>query len=299
MHTPLRFVAAFSALSLSLHASDLTKTDESIDPQTKVSYQKDQYDNLWILEKTFNLDDPKAALAQFLKGTSPSLSASAIMVNLGLESFGMAKTLKELGFHHHFTNDTLSEWVIKNASTMPEAMTSIGGGRVLLIKDECLLLTLDKGHTKWGRWNVPGGSQDPKELPLNTAVREIKEELGLTIKPQSLQLLAVMNRTGGNRYGANDHCYYYVSNAFEGEISLQTGEIQQARWVPLKDVAEGKKVETLPISGIVQTLVQHFLDNKENKIVERPDIRQAWKKPEDQDKTDVLHLNLFQHNCKL
>jgi 8-oxo-dGTP diphosphatase len=64
----------------------------------------------------------------------------------------------------------------------PVAAYPVTGGRVLLIRKR-------RGHGA-GKINGPGGKPDPGESPLNCAVRETEEEVGIV--PRGVRLAAVL-----------------------------------------------------------------------------------------------------------
>jgi 8-oxo-dGTP diphosphatase len=115
----------------------------------------------------------------------------------------------------------------------------IDNGRVLLVK---------RGHPPLaGEWSIPGGALEVGEMLREAAVREAKEETGLTVEPA--ELLGVYDRVlpdGGGRI-----LYHYVLIDFlcwhvAGEPQ-PAGDADEARWftqeeagkLPLaKDTAE-------------------------------------------------------------
>jgi len=52
---------------------------------------------------------------------------------------------------------------------------------VILISDTKPAKTLLIHHKKYDKWMPPGGHQDPNENPVETAIRETREETGLDI----------------------------------------------------------------------------------------------------------------------
>lgn len=55
--------------------------------------------------------------------------------------------------------------------------------RCYLIKDDKVVVTKYKeGNRKEGYYDIPGGKMEEGESPIQTAIREMKEETGITIK---------------------------------------------------------------------------------------------------------------------
>ena len=69
------------------------------------------------------------------------------------------------------------------------------GANVLVCRNNQVLLSR-RANTGWedGKLCIPGGHSLERERPTLTAVREIKEELGLVVKPTRLQFLCVAAR---------------------------------------------------------------------------------------------------------
>jgi len=51
---------------------------------------------------------------------------------------------------------------------------------------ECLMLRKNRGQSFGGMWVFPGGRVDEGETPLEAALRELDEELGLRLGPESV-----------------------------------------------------------------------------------------------------------------
>lgn len=84
-----------------------------------------------------------------------------------------------------------------------------------------------------GKWGHHGGAIEIDENTLDTARREVMEELN--IEPEELELLGVYS---GKKYhhtypnGDETSCIdiVYVCHQYKGEISFTDGEVKQARW---------------------------------------------------------------------
>lgn len=55
------------------------------------------------------------------------------------------------------------------------------GSAVLIVDDGCILLGRRNKDPNRGRWILPGGQLEPGETHVDAAIREAREETGLTI----------------------------------------------------------------------------------------------------------------------
>lgn len=98
-------------------------------------------------------------------------------------------------------------------------------GRALIVKANY------KSH-----WTFPGGVIDPHESPLEGAVRETREEVGLVVDPATVTFGWVANRTSELA-----DTYQFVFRApfpagSEQHITLQADEIDDFAWVTKAEV---------------------------------------------------------------
>lgn len=111
--------------------------------------------------------------------------------------------------------------------------------RAIIIQDGKMLVFLRKRYsTKTGEWieyySIPGGGIDKGESPDDAAVRELQEEMGVTIKLDGLVAHQV-----GRRF---EH-YVFVAQILEGEphLMMDSEEAQHmhknnqfiVEWVPV------------------------------------------------------------------
>lgn len=114
---------------------------------------------------------------------------------------------------------------------------------------------------RWdGRMGFPGGTLNPGETLIEALIREIKEEIGITVKPNQLHPIASHeNRLVTHLFGLKVleaeflHIYYHILNNFSRSILLHAYE-------------EGDKSHFMSeITGIkIVPLIQH-----ENKGINR------------------------------
>jgi 8-oxo-dGTP pyrophosphatase MutT (NUDIX family) len=87
--------------------------------------------------------------------------------------------------------------------TLPLAIVFLRGShrtRVLVISGDRLLVV--KSFIHHGRWSLPGGGVHKGENPLNGAIRELKEETGVVLKPSELTTVA---EKPFSSYGVSTH----------------------------------------------------------------------------------------------
>ena len=129
---------------------------------------------------------------------------------------------------------------------------------------------------RWdGRMGFPGGTVDPGESLETALVREIKEEIGITVRPEKLEAIAAFEgRRLTHLFGLAVleieflHIYYHILNNFgrsvllhayeEGDESRFMSEITGIKIVPVFE-HEGK--------GINLFLRNHFAGNAKEDLL--------------------------------
>ncbi len=99
-------------------------------------------------------------------------------------------------------------------------------GRILLMR-----------RTDDGKWAIPGGLSEVYETPVQTAVREAKEEVGLIVKAESL--IDVFCRFAGE-YGFPHTTYslMYWCTVQDGKLSTSS-EAKEVGYFDHKEISEG------------------------------------------------------------
>ena len=103
-------------------------------------------------------------------------------------------------------------------------------GRALIVKANY------KSH-----WTFPGGIIDPGETPAIAAARDVLEEVGLLLAPETLTFAWVASRTS---MVAQTYQFIFEAPLPEGgeqRIMLQAAEIDDYVWVSKADVLAGER----------------------------------------------------------
>ena len=91
------------------------------------------------------------------------------------------------------------------------------------------------------RWQLPKGIVDPGETPEVTAVREVREETGVTArivqKIDTIEYWYVGNKTG-QRVRFHKFVHFYLLAYESGDMGQHDWEVNEARWVDLQAAKE-------------------------------------------------------------
>lgn len=100
---------------------------------------------------------------------------------------------------------------------MTDRFTYIGSAYLFLIKDDEILLQrrFQTGFED-GNYGVPAGHLDGSETAREGCAREIKEEIGIDIKPDDLTVVHVMHRKAEKDERID---FFMTTQAYEGEIT--------------------------------------------------------------------------------
>lgn len=94
---------------------------------------------------------------------------------------------------------------------------------------------------KPARWQLPKGIVDPGETPEITAVREVKEEAGISTKLQqkidAIEYWYVGDK-GKERVRFHKFVHFYLLAYTSGDIRKHDWEVNEARWVNIKTAKE-------------------------------------------------------------
>lgn len=113
-----------------------------------------------------------------------------------------------------------------------------------------LLLVRKRGTD---RFMLPGGKPEPGESHEDAAVREVREELGLTLGREQLSLLGHWSAGAANEPGLTISSDVFTA-PLVGE-PMAANEIEELRWLPLgPDAVRAPRLSPLLTEHVIPTL---------------------------------------------
>ncbi|KHE73402.1 NUDIX hydrolase [Kocuria marina] len=123
-------------------------------------------------------------------------------------------------------------------------------GVVLRRASDGAVLTVRKRST--GMFMFPGGKPEGDETPLETGIREVREELGISLTPEQLRPVGEWHSDAANEPGHGLHSHVFVSTVPLTDTPVPAAEIVELRWQPLAgaedvtDLAPLARLHALP-----------------------------------------------------
>jgi len=110
-----------------------------------------------------------------------------------------------------------------------------------------LIAQRPEGKSMAGLWEFPGGKVEPGELPEQSLIRELQEELGITVKPECLAPLTFASHTYPDFHLLMP---LYVCRRWEGFVEAR--EKQGLKWVRPNDL------RNYPMPPADEPLISHL-----------------------------------------
>ncbi|MEU5187949.1 NUDIX domain-containing protein [Streptomyces klenkii] len=102
-----------------------------------------------------------------------------------------------------------------------------------------LLQRSDQAKFAKGKWDLPVGKSEPGEPITETAVRELYEETGLTVKPESLKVAHVIHGAWGVEAPNGFLTVVFVAHEWVGKPeNREPRKHAQVRWVDADAIPE-------------------------------------------------------------
>ena len=120
---------------------------------------------------------------------------------------------------------------------MTKRFTYIGSSYLFLIKDNKILLQrrFQTGFMD-GFYGVPAGHLDGKEAAREGCAREIKEEIGIDIKPEDLEMVHIMHRKAEEDERID---FFMTTKSYSGEIeNVEPNKCDDLSWFELNELPD-------------------------------------------------------------
>src|SRR5690606_36879844 len=123
--------------------------------------------------------------------------------------------------------------------------------------EDKVLFTVRNVDPDKGKWDLPGGFIDPGENAEEAACREIKEELGIEVKPNDLKYIT----TSPNNYLYKNVPYRTMDIFYECALNTDVisitaeDEIQDLIWVKRSEI----ELEQIGFVSIRKVIGEHYL----------------------------------------
>ncbi|BFT71821.1 NUDIX hydrolase [Paenibacillus sp. P36] len=100
--------------------------------------------------------------------------------------------------------------------------------------DEVLLLKRQNTGFQDGNWSVVAGRMDGNEEVVAAAIREAKEEAGVDIEPDQLEIIGMMHRKNTTSEWVD---FFLKAHDWKGKITnMEPEKCEQLTWFPLSEL---------------------------------------------------------------
>lgn len=120
-------------------------------------------------------------------------------------------------------------------------------GAILLDKDNKILL-IHRNTAEMQRWELPGGKLEIDELPEQAAIRELKEELDIDVKP--------LKYIGFKEFEENDVILKY--HWYKCEIDKGTPKVMEEKFDNIRYFSKEELLKSNELSSNMQVLISNI-----------------------------------------
>lgn len=121
-----------------------------------------------------------------------------------------------------------------------ERFKAVPASYLVLIKDSKILMAkrFNTGYED-GNYSFPAGHVDAGENFTQCVVREVKEEIGIDVKPQDLKVVHAMHRDSGEGEIGNRIDVFFTAEKWEGEPKImEPDKCDDLSWFDLDNLPD-------------------------------------------------------------
>lgn len=252
-------------------------------------------------------------LSLFVTFVKHQASGTPIIIDVPHEKAAVLDAIKKSGFVYRYGNNDKTQWLVENNSTIPtHPYTALIGTQLILLDDNGRFLAI-KEKSRPKVLSFSGGMSKPQELPLQTLIREVKEELGIDIDPKSPKLIALLEQLNRNKEGGTGIGYHFLARIRDqmiSKIKIDQKEVLKEFWLFPQDIAQNEKMEITAkdekfvFDQFEKDLMQHVIDITKgcssSKNITYLDYRQSRDRnpTKEIDPTDIMHVHFIAQKFK-
>ncbi|MEO8194937.1 MAG: NUDIX domain-containing protein [Gemmatimonadales bacterium] len=122
----------------------------------------------------------------------------------------------------------------KSSQVRTITQTSAGGAALRRTQQGTEVALVSVGNPP--RWQLPKGLIEPGETPEQAAVREVREEAGITARPERLMERVeywYQARQGGEKVRYHKFVHFFLMWYESGDVADHDHEVHESRWFPV------------------------------------------------------------------
>ena len=127
--------------------------------------------------------------------------------------------------------------------------------RLLIIRRT--MIKRGKNNFLGGKWDIPGGTVEPQEMPRDAAIRETMEEVGLEV-----QLREIVYETSNYDQRKNmvfTTLFYTCNLVGKKKVTLDREEHDKYQWVTLEELCAIEETELVPYMKSLANIMKKYL----------------------------------------
>ncbi len=224
-----------------------------------LKYKIDSYQNIWAEIEDLS-ENTLSKLSEVMLEMKHSYKNYGLYVSTSINNGSFSNDLEKLGLSFwgaNSENKTLV-YLYPNGRNIPKLDYSYTAAAVYLLRTNPStgtkeILIINEPQKKIS--NIIGGISASGETPEDTVVRETREEVGVDLNKDKLQLVAVCHTVRPDKRTYVE--FLYLCEDFKGTPKVDGVEVSECAWIPLSKIKEeGVKIFEKPFYPVWQKLLR-------------------------------------------
>ena len=224
-----------------------------------LKYKIDSYQNIWVEIEELS-GNVLNKLSEVITEMKQSYKNYGLYVSTSINNGNFSNNLEKLGFSFweaNSENKTLV-YLYPNGRNIPKLDYAYTAAAVYLLRTNPStgtkeILIINEPQKKIS--NIIGGISASGETPEDTVIRETREEVGVDLNKDKLQLVAVCHTVRPDKRTYVE--FLYLCEDFKGTPKVDGVEVSECAWIPLSKIKEeGVKVFDKPFYPVWQKILR-------------------------------------------